>query len=291
MEDRALLENRRHGDLLFPVGSYRIDTTSATVLSCHWHREMEFLRVRGGAFRARISSAFYDVREGDLLFVNSGELHAAHAEAGTESAYEAVVFSPDLLRGPSEDRIQMQYLNPLLNGQLAVPRRFAGEDEPQRAMIAWFDSVYGLLSEKPAAYEISVKAGLCSMFALLAGAGRRGPVLPGGNAAEAAVKNGIHYMREHYGEKITAEEIAAACHVSRGYFCRIFRKYTAESPGRYLTRLRLRRAAELLEDGERKVLGVALDCGFGSQSYFIRAFEQNMGVSPSEYRKKKRGGP
>lgn len=289
MESQALQENRRHGDLLFPVGCYRIETRSATVLDCHWHRELEFLRVRRGAFRARISSSFYDVGEGDLLFVNSGELHAAHSDSGGVCAFEAVVFSPDLLRGPSEDRIQLEYLVPLLNGTLSVPRLFSGGEGAR--LFAAFDSVYRLLDGRPPAYEIDAKAGIYSLFALLAGTGRREASPRSGEAAAETVKNGIRYMQEHYGGKIAEEEIASFCHVSRGYFCRIFRKYTAESPGRYLARLRLGKAAELLAGTDRKVLNIALDCGFGSQSYFIRIFEKNMGVSPSEYRKRKRNGP
>lgn len=291
MENHTLQENRRHGDLLFPVGCYRVETRSATVLDCHWHRELEFLRVRAGTFRMRISSSFYDVGEGDLLFVNSGELHAAHSDSGEVCAFEAVVFSPDLLRGPSEDRIQMEYLVPLLNGTLSVPRLFSGKDGARRGLFAAFDSVYRLLDGKPAAYEISVKAGIYALFYQLAGAGRREASPPSGEAAAETVKNGIRYMQEHYGGKIAQEELASFCHVSPGYFCRIFRKYTAESPGRYLARLRLCRAAELLADTDRKILNVALECGFGSQSYFIRVFEKNMGVSPSQYRKRKRNGP
>lgn len=284
-------ENRRHGDLLFPVGCYRISTCGGTVLDCHWHRELELLKVLKGNFRARISSSFYDAKEGDLLFVNSGELHAAHSEIAGEVAFEAVVFSPDLLKGPSEDRIQMEYLVPLLNGKLRVPRRFSGRDERGRKLLGTFDSVYRLLNEKPPAYEISVKAGIFALFALLAGMGRRETVSPGGAAAAETVKDGIRYLQDHYRRKLTLEELAASCHVSCGYFCRIFRKYTAESPGRYLTRLRVCRAAELLGKTDRKVLNVALDCGFGSESYFIRVFEKNMGVSPSEYRKRNGSGP
>lgn len=291
MESHALQENRRHGDLLFPVGSYRIRTRGGTVLDCHWHRELELLKVLKGEFRARISSSFYDVKEGDLLFVNSGELHAAHSETGAEAVFEAVVFSPDLLRGPSEDRIQMEYLVPLLNGAFSVPRHFSGRDERERELLKTFDSVYRLLEERPPAYEISVKAGVYALFALLAGMGRREAVSPGGNAAAETVKSGIRYLQDHYRSRVTVEELAAFCHVSRGYFCRIFRKYTAESPGRYLTRLRLAEAAGLLGSTDRKVLNVALDCGFGSQSYFIRVFEKNMGVSPSEYRKREKKRP
>ena len=57
------------------------------------------------------------------MFFNSGELHAAvPVEAGEELYFEAIVFSPDLLCSTANDIIRVKYIQPVLDGELTVPR-------------------------------------------------------------------------------------------------------------------------------------------------------------------------
>lgn len=51
--------------------------------------------------------------------------------------------------------------------------------------------------------------------------------------------------------------------------------------------MRIRRAVELLADGELKMYEIAERVGYSSQHYFSSAFKKVLGVSPMEYR---RGG-
>ncbi|HWE53567.1 MAG TPA: AraC family transcriptional regulator [Bryobacteraceae bacterium] len=59
---------------------------------------------------------------------------------------------------------------------------------------------------------------------------------------------------------------------------------TGTTPHQYLLRMRLRRAALRLRTARSKVLDVALECGFGDVSNFLRAFRGEFGVSPRVYR-------
>ena len=57
-----------------------------------------------------------------------------------------------------------------------------------------------------------------------------------------------------------------------------------ESPARYVTRVRMRRAEEMLVDG-RPVSQVAFSLGYDSDEGFRRAFQRHSGLSPSEWRR------
>ena len=61
----------------------------------------------------------------------------------------------------------------------------------------------------------------------------------------------------------------------------------------YITRVRIRRAIELLRDDDHKMYEIAEAVGYSSQHYFSSAFKKVLGVSPMEYKKslQKRGGP
>jgi len=52
----------------------------------------------------------------------------------------------------------------------------------------------------------------------------------------------------------------------------------------YLRDIRLRRAAELLRQGGMSIDSIASKVGFASRSYFSRAFHEQFGCSPTDYR-------
>lgn len=288
MENLDLRENRVHGDLMFPVGYYRMDLQKGGILlDCHWHRELELFQAEKGEFLFRIGSQPYPVREGDILFVNSGELHSAESTDCREVAYRAVVFSPELLEGPEQDRIFLSYLSPLLKGKISVPRCFHRNGKDAE-IAGCFERAYALLNEKPRAYEIRVKSELYRLFACLIerGTGSSEWLADDSSGDAEIVKSGLLFLHQHYSDPVTVKMLADHCHISEGHFSRLFRRYTTASPIRYLNRLRLTRAAELLETTDRKIMEIALDCGFNSLSYFINAFRSEMGCSPSGYRKR-----
>lgn len=286
MQDILLKENRRHGDLLLPIKDYYMNIHGGTMLlDCHWHTELELFKILKGEFRFQIASSFFTVKEGDLLFINSGELHSAAADENTDAVYQAVVFSPDMLAGSAENRVFTEYLSPLLEGKLTVRRLF---DASERAIQRDFDSILRLLNEKPKAYEIFVESFLYSIFGRLIETAEKyfaDEVGRKESQTVQSIKQSIVYMQQNYANKITVAELARLCSMSEGNFSRTFHHYTLKSPICYLNRMRLLRAAQMLETTDKKVLDVALDCGFGSLSYFINVFRDAMGCTPSEYRR------
>ena len=117
-------EARRHGDALMPVMNYCIRREDRFhALDCHWHSEMELFRVMQGTLTVQCGTDLFEAHAGDIVFFNSGELHAAvPVEAGEELYFEAIVFSPDLLCSTANDIIRVKYIQPVLDGELPVPR-------------------------------------------------------------------------------------------------------------------------------------------------------------------------
>ena len=56
-------------------------------------------------------------------------------------------------------------------------------------------------------------------------------------------------------------------------------------PSRYLIRLRLARARRLLRETTRSMIEIGLEVGYPSPSHFAHAFQREVGVTPSEYRR------
>lgn len=94
-------------------------------------------------------------------------------------------------------------------------------------------------------------------------------------------RNAISYLNSNLHRQPSVAEIARFSAVSEASLKRIFDKYTGISVHKYLLRLKIKAATELLKDGE-SVSNVAFRLGFNSQSYFSKAFKRETGISPSD---------
>jgi AraC family transcriptional regulator len=93
----------------------------------------------------------------------------------------------------------------------------------------------------------------------------------------------IDYINANLTKDITLEELAAAASLSRFHFSRMFKVTMGQSPSRFIGQLRLDLAKSLLTAG-RSIADVAHDCGFSSESNFVRSFRRATGHTPGRYR-------
>jgi two-component system, response regulator YesN len=94
------------------------------------------------------------------------------------------------------------------------------------------------------------------------------------------------YIDAHYRTPaLSLEEVAASTQISPGYLSRLLKRETGFSFVDYLTRVRITRAMEIMNNPAVKVYEVAEAVGYQSQHYFSRAFKRVFGRSPVEYRK------
>lgn len=84
---------------------------------------------------------------------------------------------------------------------------------------------------------------------------------------------------------IDVERMAREAGYSRYHFTRLFTRSEGVAPARFLLRLRMERAARLLQTDRRaSVKVIARACGFEDANYFTRAFRACFGVAPREFR-------
>jgi AraC family transcriptional regulator len=100
----------------------------------------------------------------------------------------------------------------------------------------------------------------------------------------ACVQDVLRYIREHIHEPLDRETLASVAGFSIPHFHRVFTAHVGESAISYVRRLRLERAARKLRMGAVDITEVALTAGYDSHAAFSKAFKQQLGMSPREFR-------
>jgi AraC family transcriptional regulator len=103
-----------------------------------------------------------------------------------------------------------------------------------------------------------------------------------GALADPRLDAALSVIEERHTEPIGVDDLAQAAGLSRFHFSRLFRQATGQSPYRYLQRVRIDRARELLDTGGLGVTQVALSVGFRDLARFSRAFREQFGHSPGQ---------
>jgi AraC family transcriptional regulator len=98
------------------------------------------------------------------------------------------------------------------------------------------------------------------------------------------IEDVMKYIREHIQEPLDRETLAAVAGFSIPHFHRVFTAHVGESAICYVRRLRLERAARKLRMGAVDITEVALAAGYDTHAAFSKAFKQQFGLSPSEFR-------
>ncbi len=122
----------------------------------------------------------------------------------------------------------------------------------------------------------------CYLHQLFLSLTEEGTISSVSSAADARTfRRAISYLNANLHRQPAVSEIARYCNISEASLKRLFEKYAGISVHKYLLKLKIKIAMELLEDHE-SVASVAEKLGFTSQSYFSKAFKRETGVSPSD---------
>lgn len=87
-------------------------------------------------------------------------------------------------------------------------------------------------------------------------------------------------------ENFSVDELASAMNMSRTSLHRKIKGISELTPGDFIRLVRLKRAAELLQEGEYRINEICILVGFHSQSYFTKSFYKQFGVLPKDFIKK-----
>ncbi len=101
------------------------------------------------------------------------------------------------------------------------------------------------------------------------------------------INKAIEYIFEHIDEKLTVDEVAQYCHMSKYHFSRLFKQEVGESLYSFIKHNRIALSAVNLKvNKEKSVTDIGLDCGYSASNY-ATVFKEQMKQSPIQFRQER----
>lgn len=249
----------------------------------HWHEEVQFTYVLEGSMITTAQGTDYILRPGDGFFINSNLSHTTRPTSADSARYLSLNVKPSLLTLFHGSVVEQKYFLPYVNHPyfqfVHLTPDTLWQEQTLNDMLFLFD----ILQEKPFGFELDAYSYLLRIWrSLLDHLDTEPEQQPFVERKEA--QQILAFLREHYPESITLDQISSRIHMSEGECCRLFKSTYGCSIFTYLTDYRLQESILLLSDRSLSVSRIAELCGFNSTSYYIKRFREKVGVSPLQYR-------
>ena len=279
-------ELKQHGNEQFPflVSYQKLSEYESGSFMWHWHPEIEITYVQKGTMCYKVNHMVYHLKEGDIVFNNSGALHSGTMENQKDCAYIPVTFDSRLIFGFFQSTVNSKYVDPVIQDSM-LPAICIDQSEPwHKPFREYLLRIIDLDEKKPDFYELDITICLQSMWRLLLEHITYEPQASRENSLEYdRIKKILSYIEENYQNKITLNDIAGHIHLCESECTRLFKRHMNTTLFAFLQEYRIERSLEFLQD-DQPVSAVADKAGFSDPNYYSKVFAKIKGCSPREYR-------
>ena len=279
-------ELKQHGNEQFPflVSYQKLSEYESGSFMWHWHPEIEITYVQKGTMCYKVNHMVYHLKEGDIVFNNSGALHSGTMENQKDCAYIPVTFDSRLIYGFFQSTVNSKYVDPVIQDSM-LPAICIDQSEPwHKPFREYLLRIIDLDEKKPDFYELDITICLQSMWRLLLEHITYEPQVSRENSLEYdRIKNILSYIEDNYQNKITLNDIAGHIHLCESECTRLFKRHMNTTLFAFLQEYRIERSLEFLQD-DQPVSAVADKAGFSDPNYYSKVFAKIKGCSPREYR-------
>jgi len=278
-------------DESFPINLYRItryscDPPGRGYNDLHWHDAVQFTLAVKGSLTIRVNGEDFELAQGDGIFINSGLLHIT-TDISDEGEYISLDFPEKMLSFYPGSKMEQKFVQPYINNY-ALPAVALKKGVDWQGDI--LDLLWQLIREVSAkecfAPEYKAALSISEIWYLLISninldiPESSTPVL----RRQERVQTLIAFIQNNYGSNITIGDISASANISVAECCRCFTRLVHSAPYEYLTKYRINRSIDLLNETSLSITEIAGQVGFNYTGQFIKAFKKQIGMTPKEYR-------
>ncbi|PKM55867.1 MAG: AraC family transcriptional regulator [Firmicutes bacterium HGW-Firmicutes-5] len=259
------------------------------IVGSHYHDHIEILFCLSGRINIFLDGQGYVFGVGDMVVINSMEVHNIFAASEGVNKYIVIRFDPELLYTTTQSVFESRYVLPFTMKTSVHQKLFTYEETANTPIPDLIKKI--LLEDQKRAYgfELAIRTYIGEVFLwILRSWQEKGLDL---NLTQALDKTNIErlqkvfdYVDEHFDQEISIQDMAKLCAVSYSYFSRFFKSAMNRNFSAYVNFIRISKAESLLTTSELSVTDIALNVGFSTTSYFIEQFKLYKNMTPKRFR-------
>jgi YesN/AraC family two-component response regulator len=271
--------SKSHGSS-FTYTKYAQRTNSKAHL-LHYHPEIEIVFVNGGAGKRQVGSHISYYTNGSLVLIGSNLPHCGFTDEKTGNKDEIVIhFKPDFLGEHFFEAPEMIKIQKLLQ-QAKAGIAFGGETKKR------IGTKMELMENKSPLERLVT---LLSILGELEASEDYTILNADGFSLETQVQDNdrinvvFNYVKDHFREQISVDDVANLVSMTTPSFCRYFKKISNKTFTEFVNEYRLVHASKLLAEKPISINEVCYESGFNNFSHFSKSFKSYTGKSASQYR-------
>ena len=270
------------------VNAYYSKTYLGYDMPLHRHVNAEVMYVFSGECVVDVEpdgeAAFaHPMRAGDFIFLNARVRHRLSVDGDAQCTMLNVEFT----LAPAEGMFTLAQLragSPDYAWFVALGRDWCVGSDLRGELFKAMDAVVSGLETDRDATALR-HAEMAILLMQLSRAVREGLQKPG---ATLYVRRAAGFIRQSHTRPLSLKQVAAKVGISQGHLAWLFRAETGQTIAGYIARVRIDHAAVLLERSRLSVTDIAAQVGFNTRQQFGVAFKRRYGLTPGEYRIKRR---
>jgi len=250
--------------------------------SWHYHPEIELVYIAEGSGKIHIGQHLSYYSDGALLLIGSNVPHVGFVDRMTINEEEIVsLFKVDFLGIDFFNSPELHKINQMLERSVSGIRfadhmlRPIGNNLKELLEMTPFNRLFYFI-------KLLNEMADCKDYELL---NADAHYLISNQQDNDRMDQIFKYVRRNFDSEISLEEISKRVNLTVPAFCRYFKKSSTKTFIEYVNEFRIVHATKLLSEKQLSLSEISLDCGFNSQSHFIKQFKKVTGQTPSEYRK------
>lgn len=255
-------------DDMLQIEAYRFEGVEQPFPN-HFHDYYVIGMIESGERVMMCGNREYTLSDGDILLLAPSDSHGCVQTKGTLD-YRAVNISERVMGELSRE----------ITGESELPR-FSANVIRDSEISEQFRKLHEMIMQGCGEFEKEeVLLSVISELIRISGM----PFLEQISHNSAQIDRACEFMKEHFSEHITLEQLCECSGLSKSTLLRSFTRARGITPYRYLQAVRIGKAKELLEQGA-KPIDAAFQTGFSDQSHFTNSFGTFIGLSPTAYRR------
>lgn len=239
----------------------------------HWHKSIELLFILDGEVQLTVNDLHYSLCEEDIILINRNDLHELYSTDATLIAVQIDLERlalPDGIENLRFDCFSQNNMNQSFQSikQLIAQMVFSNAKDNHATYSYNLSLAYALVSQLLNHFQSAEQKNTLKTEKHL-----------------ERLTNIMTYIKDHYQDNLTLNEVASREHLSAPYLSSFFDKYIGMNFSTYYDKLRIDYAVNDLISTDLSIEDIALKHGFSETRSFLRAFKKEYQTLPSVYRK------